>query len=90
MTEKPGYLIMTNKKISFISHAFTLGVIVTVVFFLLAGVLAAEAPSEEWNRTYGGGEGMIMLIRFSRLKTVDIYLQGIQSHMELVRKTHGL
>ncbi|MDY6864613.1 MAG: hypothetical protein SVY15_01395 [Halobacteriota archaeon] len=46
---------MSKGIISFISHAFALGIIVTVVFFLLAGVSAAEVPSEDWNRTYGGG-----------------------------------
>ncbi|MDY6864929.1 MAG: hypothetical protein SVY15_03015 [Halobacteriota archaeon] len=132
---------MTNKKNSFISHALALGIIVTVVFLLLAGASTAEAPSEEWNRTYGGGgddyaysvqqtkdggyilagytesygagkedawliktdsngneewnrtfggEIMTMECQLNRPKTVDIYLPGIQSHMELVRKTHGL
>ncbi|MDY6958570.1 MAG: hypothetical protein SVK08_05385 [Halobacteriota archaeon] len=80
---------MSKGIISFTSHALALGIIVTVVFFLLAGVSAAEAPSEEWNRTYGGGGKVMEYTPFKRLQMVGIYLQAGPILMVLVEEMPG-
>ncbi|MDY6965359.1 MAG: hypothetical protein SVM80_05230 [Halobacteriota archaeon] len=47
---------MVNRRLSFSSYVLALGSFILLTLLLLAGFSAAEAPLEEWNRTFGGEE----------------------------------